>query len=112
MTDANISYLAAFGGGIVSFLSPCVLPLVPAYLSMITGLEVSEVQQEGRQHLGRIARDTGLFVAGFSVVFVLLGLSASAAGLTLVHHHLLLTRISGALVVAMAAFLAGSLVLK
>ena len=112
MSAANISYVAAFGGGVVSFLSPCVLPLVPAYLSMITGLEVSEVREGGGEHLGRIARDTGLFVAGFSVVFVLLGLSASAAGQTLVHHHILLTRISGALVVAMAVFLAGSLILK
>jgi cytochrome c-type biogenesis protein len=60
---SDVSYAAAFGAGIVSFLSPCVLPIVPAYLSMITGLEVTEIQSGERRHLGRIARDTGLSIA-------------------------------------------------
>jgi cytochrome c-type biogenesis protein len=112
MSGDDVSYLAAFGGGIVSFLSPCVLPLVPAYLSMVTGLEVAEVREPIRRHLGRIARDTGLFVAGFSVVFILLGLSATAIGQTLVRNQLLLTRISGVVVLSMALFVLGSLVLR
>ena len=69
----NVSYLAALGGGVVSFLSPCVLPIVPAYLSVITGLDVAEVKEGDRRHLPRIAWHTGLFIAGFSLVFVLLG---------------------------------------
>lgn len=112
MHVAGVGYLAAFGGGVVSFLSPCVLPLVPAYISIITGLEVAELQEGSRRHMGRIARDTGLFIAGFGTVFVLLGLSATAVGRALSSDHLLLTRISGLLVLAMAVFLVGSLVAR
>lgn len=107
-----MGYLAAFGGGVISFASPCVLPLVPAYLSVVTGLDIQEIQSGSRRHLGRIARDTGLFVAGFAAVFVLLGLSASALGQAALRNHLLLTRVTGAVVLAMGLFLAGSLVLQ
>jgi len=106
------SYLVAFGGGLVSFLSPCVLPLVPVYLSMITGLEVAEIQEGARVHLARIARDTGGFVAGFSAVFILLGLSATTLGRAAFANRAALTRISGLIVVAMALFGVGSLVLQ
>ncbi|MDA8295966.1 MAG: cytochrome c biogenesis protein CcdA [Actinomycetota bacterium] len=109
---ASVSYLVAFGGGIASFVSPCVLPVVPAYLSMVTGLDITESQAGSRQHLVRVVRDTLLFIAGFGVVFVLLGVSATAVGSTLIHHKILLTRLSGVVVLAMAAFLAGSLVLR
>jgi len=113
----NIGYLAAFGGGVVSFASPCVMPIVPAYLSVITGLDITAVGQEagpGRPNraLGRIARDTGLFVAGFTLVFVLLGLTASAVGQALLRNHELLTRVMGGAVTAFGLFLAGSLILR
>jgi cytochrome c-type biogenesis protein len=106
------SYALAFSGGLVSFASPCVLPLVPVYLSMITGLEVSEVRAGTRRHLMRIARDTSLFVAGFSAVFILLGLSATSIGRVAFRNRADLTRVSGLIVVAMALFLIGSLVIK
>ena len=96
----------------ISFASPCVLPLVPAYLSVVTGLDVQEIQGGSRRHLGRIARDTGLFVTGFAAVFVLLGLSASALAQAALRNHILLTRLTGAGVLAMGLFLAGSLVLQ
>ena len=112
MSPANVTYLAAFGGGVVSFASPCVLPLVPAYLSIVTGLDVSEVQQGAREHLVRVARDTGLFVVGFSAVFVLLGLSATTVGRTVFRNKVVITRASGVVVVAMALFVLGSLVLR
>ncbi len=112
MSGPDVGYLAAFGGGLVSFASPCVLPLVPAYLSMVTGLEAAEIQAPTRRHLGRIARDTGLFVGGFSAIFVLLGLTATGVGRFLEHHQLVLTRVSGMLVLAFALFLLGSLVLQ
>ena len=51
MATENVSYLAALGGGVVSFLSPCVLPIVPAYLSVITGLDVAEVKEGDRRNL-------------------------------------------------------------
>jgi cytochrome c-type biogenesis protein len=109
---ASVSYVVAFGGGVASFLSPCVLPVVPGYLSMIAGLDVTAAAEPGRPAIRRIARDTALFVLGFGVVFVLLGLVTTAAGDALFRNKRLLTEISGAVVLAMAAFLAGSLVLR
>jgi cytochrome c-type biogenesis protein len=110
VTPDGVTYLAAFGGRLVSFLSPCVLPLVPAYLSLVTGLDVADVKE--RRHTARVAFHTGLFIAGFSAVFVLLGLSATTAGKTLFRNQVLLTRVSGLVVVAMALFVLGSLVLR
>jgi cytochrome c-type biogenesis protein len=107
-----VTYLAAFGGGVVSFLSPCVLPLVPAYLSMITGLDITAVEERTARQLGRIARDTGLFVAGFGTVFIVLGLAATTMGQLLFRNQILLTRLSGVVLLAMALFLLGSLFLK
>ena len=108
---SSVTLFAAFGGGLISFLSPCVLPIVPAYLSIITGLEVGEVRQ-GTGHLRRIARDTALFIAGFSAVFILLGLSATAVGSALFDNQGTITRISGLVVLAMALFVLGSLFLR
>jgi cytochrome c-type biogenesis protein len=108
----NVSYLAALGGGVVSFLSPCVLPIVPAYLSVITGLDVAEVKEGDRKHLPRIALHTGLFIAGFSVVFVALGLVSTSLGRTLLRNQQDITRWSGVLIIAMALYMLGSLVLK
>jgi cytochrome c-type biogenesis protein len=113
LTGETVGYFTAFAGGVVSFLSPCVLPIVPGYLSMVTGLDVAEIQEGApRRHLARIARDTGLFIAGFTVVFVLLQLTATAVGQAVFRNRVVLTRISGIVLLAMALFLAGSLVLK
>ena len=112
MAGENVTYLAAFGGGIVSFLSPCVLPLVPAYLSIITGLDVAEMREGKARHLPRIAWHTGLFVAGFSAVFVLLGLSATALGQAATRNQSTITRVSGLVMLAMALYVLGSLVLS
>jgi len=112
-SDVNLlAYLAAFGGGVVSFLSPCVLPLVTGYLSVVTGLDLTELQDEPRVHTRRIVATTAWFVAGFGVVFVALGLSASGFGQLLRDHQSILTRVSGAVLLAMALFLLGSLFLR
>ena len=108
---SNVSLVAAFGGGVLSFLSPCVLPLVPAYMSVVTGLSVQDLQEGRRDKLWRIGWTTGLFVLGFTVVFVALGLSATLLGETLVRNQVLLTRISGVVILAFAAYLAGSQIL-
>jgi cytochrome c-type biogenesis protein len=99
---------SAFGAGVISFLSPCVLPIVPAYLSLITGLSVGEIQEGDVKVLPRIAYDTALFVAGFTVVFVIFGLITTALGEALIENQETLTRISGAFVILMALYLAGS----
>ncbi|MGH9296763.1 MAG: cytochrome c biogenesis CcdA family protein [Acidimicrobiales bacterium] len=105
----SIGYIAAFGGGVISFVSPCVLPVVPGYLSVVTGLDFGSVEQGSRRHAGRIVRETVLFILGFGAVFVLLGLIATSVGSTLTHDKVLLTRISGGVVLALALFLGGSL---
>ncbi len=109
---SDVGFLAAFGGGLVSFLSPCVLPVVPGYLSVVTGLSAGELEESRASRLPRIAYFTGLFVLGFSVVFILLGLGASSLGQTLSRNQGTLTRISGVLVVLMALYLIGSQVLR
>jgi cytochrome c-type biogenesis protein len=107
-----LAYLAAFGGGVVSFLSPCVLPLVPGYVSMVTGLDIATLQDDSRGNVRRIVATTALFVFGFAAVFVALGLSASAFGQLLRDHQSLLTRISGTVMLAMGLFLLGSMFLR
>ena len=69
--SSSVSLAAAFLAGLFSFISPCVLPIVPGYLSVVSGLTVAEVQEGSRRHLGHIAATTGLFILGFSVVFTL-----------------------------------------
>ncbi|MCU1494786.1 MAG: cytochrome c biosis protein transrane region [Acidimicrobiaceae bacterium] len=112
MDAVGVSYVVAFGGGVISFVSPCVLPVVPAYLSMVTGLDLAEAQQGMRRQLGRVARDTLLFIAGFGAVFVMEGMVATAVGSAVTRDRVLLTRVSGGVVLAMSLFIAGSLVLR
>lgn len=109
---AGVGYIVAFGGGVASFVSPCVLPVVPAYLSMVTGMDITDASTRSAARLSRVARDTLLFVAGFGLVFVLIGISATAVGHALLHNRIVLTRISGVVVLAMAVFLAGTLVAR
>ncbi len=114
MSITGVSLVTAFAGGVASFASPCVLPLVPAYLAIVGGLDVALPggTDEPRRHVGRLTRDTVLFIAGFGVVFVALGLSASALGRAVIHQQALLTRVSGIMIEAMALFLAGTVVLR
>lgn len=108
----NFYVFTAFGGGVISFLSPCVLPIVPAYLGLVTGLTVGELEDPRPRMLRRIALDTAMFVSGFTVVFVLLGLATTAVGDALFQNQETLTRISGGLVLLMALYLAGSQLLN
>jgi len=113
ISDVNgLAYLAALGGGVVSFLSPCVLPLLPGYLSMVTGLDIAVLEGGAGAHTKRVVGTTALFIAGFGTVFVLLGLTASGIGQPLRDHQETLTRISGALMFSMALFLLGSMYLR
>jgi len=104
----NLYVLTAFGGGIISFLSPCVLPIVPGYLSLISGLTIGELTEGRTETLRRVAVNTLLFVAGFTFVFVILGLVTTGIGKTIFENQATLTRVCGGLVLLMAAYLAGS----
>ena len=97
----------AFLAGAVSFLSPCVLPLVPSYLSLMSGVGASELAVATKVDQRRLLRSTLLFVAGYSAVFVTLGAAASAVGSFLFDHQIGLRRVSGMLIVVMGLALAG-----
>ena len=105
MADPSIP--AAFGAGVLSFISPCVLPLVPGYLSLMSGMTGAELADARGVDQRRVLRSTLLFVAGFTVVFVALGASASAVGDLLFEHRRGLNQITGAIVIVMGLFLAG-----
>ncbi|MGZ6955191.1 MAG: cytochrome c biogenesis CcdA family protein [Acidimicrobiia bacterium] len=111
VTSENVGIFVAFGGGIVSILSPCVLPMVPGYLSVVSGFSVAELGEGGASRFGRIALTTGLFTLGFGSVFTILGLAASGIGQAAFDNQSTLTRASGVLIMVMALYLAGSQVL-
>jgi len=102
--------VAAFGGGLISFLSPCVLPLVPGYLSLMSGVNAptsSDAPVATAVATRKVLRSTLLFVAGFTLVFVGLGLGASAIGQSLQDHQRGLQEFSGVVVIVLGLFLAG-----
>lgn len=105
------AFMLAFAGGVVSFLSPCVLPLVPGYLSVVTGLDLPTLQESSRQHRTRIVMTTGLFIAGFAAIWVPLGAGASKLGSLFKENQVALTRISGVVIIVFALFMLGSLFL-
>jgi cytochrome c-type biogenesis protein len=92
---AALGFLVAFFAGLLSFLSPCVLPLVPSYVGFITGMTLPEVTGRRRTALTHAL----LFVAGFSLVFVLLGASATALGRALNYYQVWLQRVGGVLII-------------
>jgi cytochrome c-type biogenesis protein len=98
----------AFAAGLVSFVSPCVLPLVPGYLSAVTGVSITEFEgADWRRVLG----PSLLFIASFSTVFILLGLTATALGSSLQEHQDLLTNIGAVMLIVMGVlFIAASFV--
>ncbi|MBX3509182.1 cytochrome c biogenesis CcdA family protein [Parvibaculum sp.] len=103
----DVGYVAAALGGLISFLSPCVLPLVPAYLCFIAGTSLEELTREDEEGkpLGsegltlRVALGAGGFVLGFTTVFVALGASASAINPLILQHKVILTQIAGAIII-------------
>lgn len=112
MDPSELNVLVAFGAGVISFVSPCVLPLIPTYIAYLAGVsiaelaELSKVERAIRRRL--IANAVG-FILGFSLVFVLLGLSASSIGQFLLRNQLVLRRIGGVVIVVMGLHTMGVL---
>ncbi|MDA8214960.1 MAG: cytochrome c biogenesis protein CcdA [Nitrospiraceae bacterium] len=107
----NVSLLMAFGGGLLSFFSPCVLPVIPSYVSYITGISFEDLT--GEQDKGRIRKVTLKnslsFIAGFSLIFILLGASSSFLGSILSDYQDTVRKIGGVLIVVMGLYIAGIL---
>lgn len=97
MASGTVGLLAAFAAGLVSFVTPCCLPLVPGYISFVTGLSLGELGA-GERRTWDVLGPILLFVAGFTVVFVALGASASVLGAVLAQYRGLLTKVAGAVV--------------
>ena len=107
MTDpaAGVGVLAALAAGAVSFLSPCVLPLVPAYLSAVVGVAPADLEHAGAR---RVLPPSLAFVASFSLIFILLGLGATTVGSALRDHHDTLDKVAAAVIVAMGVYFVAS----
>ena len=102
---AGVGILTALAAGLVSFLSPCVLPLVPGYLSAVSGVNVTELEDAGWR---RVVVPSLLFIAAFSAIFILLGLTATGLGDALQEHRALLTDVAGVLIIAMGVLFIAS----
>lgn len=105
MEPASIGLLVAFSAGLLSFLSPCVLPLIPSYITFITGLSFDEVQSSRR-----VALVHGLlFVLGFSLIFLALGATATVIGRVLFSQRDLITKVGGVMIIVFGLYLVGVL---
>ncbi len=104
---STIGVLAAFGAGVISFLSPCVLPLVPAYVSYIAGDSAQRVRRsQARERLASLGVSVP-FVAGFSAVFIAFGASASAMGQLLQRYRYEANLVAGTVVIGFGLFMLG-----
>jgi cytochrome c-type biogenesis protein len=104
----DVSILAAFLAGLVSFLSPCVLPLVPGYVSMLSGIGVEQLS-EGEGNRASVLGSAFAFVLGFSIVFITFGASASAVGEFLLKNRTLLAPVAGSFILLFGLHLTGIL---
>ena len=100
---ASIGLVLAFTTGLLSFLSPCVLPLIPSYLTFVTGVGFEDLSRKRRSSLVHAL----LFVAGFTLIFIALGASATVLGRLLLQYRVWITRFGGALVVLFGLYLLG-----
>ena len=106
---SNIGIAAAFAAGVISFLSPCVLPLVPGYVSYVAGHSIAERSAGNVSVRLQTAALSGCFVLGFSTIFVVLGASATALGQVLLSHRHELNLVGGAIVIAFGLLTLGLL---
>lgn len=105
----TISYHAAFIAGLLSFFSPCILPLIPAYFTFITGLSIDELTQDSNRIRKKVILSTIAYVLGFSFVFILLGASASFAGTIISKYTWVIRYVGGGIILIFGLHLLGIL---
>ncbi len=105
----DVSIFIAFGGGLISFFSACVLPLIPAYISFITGLSLEEITSDEHKiaKTGKIIISVLLFILGFSLIFTILGASASIAGKLIFSYRYILVKVAGLIIIIFGLHLTG-----
>ena len=108
MFTETVSFPAAFIAGLLSFLSPCVLPLIPAYFTFITGFSLEELTRDCNSEIRKkVFLSTFLFVLGFSLVFILMGASASFLGSLMYEYKKLIRIIGGVFIILLGIHLTG-----
>src|SRR5262245_35727985 len=105
----NVSVFTAFFAGLVSFLSPCVLPLVPGYISIISGFSLDQLKANEKDSslMRTVLLNSIMFILGFSITFILLGATASWIGQLLLSRMRLLSRLAGLLLIVFGVHLTG-----
>ena len=104
--------LAAFVAGLISFLSPCVLPLVPGYVSLISGVGVEQLKLKEGELFRKVMLNSAAFIIGFSIVFITLGAISTEVGQVLAQYKALLARIAGVVIILFGLHLTGILQIK
>ncbi|MCP4705444.1 MAG: cytochrome c biogenesis protein CcdA, partial [candidate division Zixibacteria bacterium] len=114
MFESSVSYLGAFLAGGLSFVSPCVLPLIPGYISFISGVSLDDLtdKEKAQKHLSKVLLNTTFFVIGFSLVFIALGASASFIGQWLSSNMEYFNYVGGALIFLFGLHITGLIRIK
>ena len=103
MEGTTLGLTIAFGAGLLSFLSPCVLPLIPSYVTFITGLSIEDVQKSRRAAFAHAL----LFVLGFTLIFLAFGATATALGQLLLYYREWITRVGGVVIIVFGLYMLG-----
>ena len=112
MFTENITYSAALVAGLLSFFSPCILPLIPAYFSFITGLTLDELTQNKKEVRQKVILSTLFYVAGFSFIFILFGASASFLGSVASQYSWVVRYLGGGIIIVFGLHLLGIINIK
>jgi cytochrome c-type biogenesis protein len=104
--------IAAFVAGLISFLSPCVLPLVPGYVSLISGAGVEELKSQQGQLFRKVMLNSAAFIIGFSIVFITLGALSTEVGQMLAQYKSMLARVAGVVIIVFGLHLTGIFQIK
>jgi cytochrome c-type biogenesis protein len=109
----NIGYAGAFLGGVLSFLSPCVLPLIPSYVSYITGISFEDFKVGEKANIRKVTiLNSSAFILGFSTVFILLGISSSYVGSFLAYYYDQIRVVGGIIIILFGLYIMGVLKLN
>ena len=104
---SEVSLMAAFLAGLLSFISPCVLPLVPGYISFISGISLEDIENKRQQNKNTIIISSLFFIIGFSLVFILLGATATLLGSFLLEKAFILKKVAGLIIIFFGIHISG-----